>query len=276
MKKIISTVMAITMSTSMMAIPSVSAAQTDAVYYSTGDVNCDGKVDITDLSTLSVALVDSNFDKIDTATADMDGDEEVNLADLATLRQVISKVRSQYPIYDIKECDKFTALVSHTDIVEKDGYIYQEGAGEFWRFEGIRKGNYLYLNGDSAFHDEMTEDNYDERDIAYIPMTTPCSITDIDYKYAIGMSDDYGEVSILSTVVHYDGGAENFGVGFDYKVQNIYKDGKQILVTASVYQPTLRNDYLLIGAQLSYDKTESYGRVPDAAAYWKALDSMGL
>ena len=58
-----------------------------------GDVNCDGKIDITDISVLAVALVDkkelTGQSKIN---ADVNKDGEVALADLATIKSFISKI----------------------------------------------------------------------------------------------------------------------------------------------------------------------------------------
>ncbi len=57
-----------------------------------GDVDCNGIVDITDLSTLALALVDKNELKGQSAkNADVDKDGNVTLADLARMRQLLSK-----------------------------------------------------------------------------------------------------------------------------------------------------------------------------------------
>ena len=57
-----------------------------------GDINCDGKLDITDLSALAIALVDREELKGQAnKNADIDKDGEVTLADLARLRQYLSK-----------------------------------------------------------------------------------------------------------------------------------------------------------------------------------------
>ncbi len=62
-----------------------------------GDVNCDGTVDLTDLSTLSIKLVDKKAltgqSKIN---ADVTKDGEVSLTDLATIRQYLSKVITSF------------------------------------------------------------------------------------------------------------------------------------------------------------------------------------
>ena len=57
-----------------------------------GDINCDGKLDITDLSALAIALVDREELKGQAnKNADIDKDGYVTLADLARLRQYLSK-----------------------------------------------------------------------------------------------------------------------------------------------------------------------------------------
>lgn len=59
-----------------------------------GDVDCDGKIDITDLSVLAVALVDKKTDSFSAAAkknADVTKDGSVELSDLATLKQFCSK-----------------------------------------------------------------------------------------------------------------------------------------------------------------------------------------
>lgn len=57
-----------------------------------GDLNSDGKADITDLSELSLALVgDKELTEAQQKAADVDGDGAVKLADLAKFRQYLSK-----------------------------------------------------------------------------------------------------------------------------------------------------------------------------------------
>ena len=73
----------------------------DSVSYESirGDINLDGKVDVTDLSTLALALVDKEELKGQSAeNADVDGDGEVTLADLATIRQYLSKKITKLPV----------------------------------------------------------------------------------------------------------------------------------------------------------------------------------
>lgn len=58
-----------------------------------GDFNSDGKIDVTDLSRLSIAIVDEKeLTEVQQKSADVDGDGKVTLADLARLRQYLSKV----------------------------------------------------------------------------------------------------------------------------------------------------------------------------------------
>jgi len=63
----------------------------------TGDVNCDGIVDVTDLSVLSLSLVDSlPLNGQAKINADVDRDGQVHIADLARIRQFVSKVITEF------------------------------------------------------------------------------------------------------------------------------------------------------------------------------------
>ncbi len=58
-----------------------------------GDVDCDGKVDITDITTLAISLVDKKPVSGQSAVnADVDKDGSVALTDLARIKQFVSKV----------------------------------------------------------------------------------------------------------------------------------------------------------------------------------------
>ena len=73
----------------------------DSVSYENicGDITLDGNVDLTDLSTLALALVDKEELKGQSEeNADVDGDGKVTLADLATLRQYLSKKITKLPV----------------------------------------------------------------------------------------------------------------------------------------------------------------------------------
>lgn len=60
--------------------------------YLSGDVNSDGIIDMTDLSELSIALVEKNkFTETQHKAADVDSDGAVTLSDLARLCQYVSK-----------------------------------------------------------------------------------------------------------------------------------------------------------------------------------------
>ena len=62
-----------------------------------GDVNCDGKVDVTDLSTLAIALADSKkLEGQSAINADVDKDGKQALTDLARIRQYVSHVISAF------------------------------------------------------------------------------------------------------------------------------------------------------------------------------------
>ena len=57
-----------------------------------GDVDENGRVDITDLTTLAIHLLDkTKLSDIAAKNADVDGDGNISLTDLATLRQYLSK-----------------------------------------------------------------------------------------------------------------------------------------------------------------------------------------
>ncbi|MBR6982202.1 MAG: hypothetical protein IKH75_01495, partial [Ruminococcus sp.] len=66
--------------------------------YMLGDVNNDGKVDITDLSTMAINLVDRKkfSNAAATKAADVNKDGAFDLTDLATCRQFISKVITSF------------------------------------------------------------------------------------------------------------------------------------------------------------------------------------
>lgn len=63
----------------------------------TGDVNFDGKVDVSDLSELSLMLIgDKKLTRLQEVLADVDQNGVVNLADLALLRQFLSRVVTSF------------------------------------------------------------------------------------------------------------------------------------------------------------------------------------
>ena len=65
--------------------------------FETGDINYDGKLDVTDLSELSLALIgDRKLSEIQQKVADVDGDGKVTLSDLARMRQYLSKVITSF------------------------------------------------------------------------------------------------------------------------------------------------------------------------------------
>ncbi len=91
-------------------IPSVSDVQTEPEVpdvpdvtpseepdYILGDVNGDGKVDITDISVMAVKLVDKKpFESPSDKASDVDKDGEVGLTDLTTIKQFVSKVITHF------------------------------------------------------------------------------------------------------------------------------------------------------------------------------------
>ena len=61
--------------------------------YIAGDLNFDGKIDVTDLSEPSLALADGKeFTDEQQNAADVDKDGKVTLSDLARMRQFLSKI----------------------------------------------------------------------------------------------------------------------------------------------------------------------------------------
>ncbi|MBQ5989731.1 MAG: dockerin type I repeat-containing protein [Oscillospiraceae bacterium] len=65
-----------------------------------GDIDLDGKIDITDISVLSLALIgDSTLSVTEYKAADVTHDRQVNVTDLAALRQYVSKVINSFDIY---------------------------------------------------------------------------------------------------------------------------------------------------------------------------------
>jgi len=57
-----------------------------------GDVDCNGTIDVTDLTELSLALLgDNKLTEVQQKAADIDSDNLVTLADLARLQQYLSK-----------------------------------------------------------------------------------------------------------------------------------------------------------------------------------------
>ncbi|MCQ2465197.1 MAG: dockerin type I domain-containing protein [Oscillospiraceae bacterium] len=63
-----------------------------------GDVNLDGNVDITDISVLSIALVDkTELKEQSKINSDVTGDGETDLTDLATLKQYVTKIITSFP-----------------------------------------------------------------------------------------------------------------------------------------------------------------------------------
>ena len=65
--------------------------------YIAGDLNFDGKIDVTDLSELSLALADGKeFTGEKLEAADVDKDGKVTLSDLARMRQYLSKIITSF------------------------------------------------------------------------------------------------------------------------------------------------------------------------------------
>ena len=108
-------------------------------YRGAGDVNNDGNIDMTDLTMLSLILVD-NVEFYDHRVCDVDSNGVVNICDLALLRQYISK--NAYPDF------YFTGACSEDEIVteakENDyGWRVQTWyiAGVYWALQDVSRYN---------------------------------------------------------------------------------------------------------------------------------------
>ena len=72
------------------AVTDTTEPTADIVYF--GDIDCNGVIDVTDLTTLAIALVENEpLSGISAKNADVTHNGTVDLADLATLRQYLSK-----------------------------------------------------------------------------------------------------------------------------------------------------------------------------------------
>ena len=75
------------------SVPSNTPTSEPVLESETGDINSDLKIDVTDLSELSLALIgDRKLSEIQQKLADVDKDGKVTLSDLARMRQYLSKV----------------------------------------------------------------------------------------------------------------------------------------------------------------------------------------
>lgn len=73
-------------------VSAVSDNQTDKKDFMYGDINSDGYADLTDLTTLSIYLMEkSGLDEIQLKAADVDGNNEVDISDLAHYKRYICK-----------------------------------------------------------------------------------------------------------------------------------------------------------------------------------------
>lgn len=75
------------------SVPSDTPTSEPVLESETGDINSDLKIDVTDLSELSLALIgDRKLSEAQQKAADVDKDGKVTLSDLARMRQYLSKV----------------------------------------------------------------------------------------------------------------------------------------------------------------------------------------
>ncbi|MDO5148628.1 MAG: dockerin type I domain-containing protein [Oscillospiraceae bacterium] len=77
--------------------PSDTPTSEPILEFETGDINNDLKIDVTDLSELSLALIgDRKLSEIQQKLADVDKDGKVTLSDLARMRQYLSKIITSF------------------------------------------------------------------------------------------------------------------------------------------------------------------------------------
>ncbi|MDO5150350.1 MAG: dockerin type I repeat-containing protein [Oscillospiraceae bacterium] len=129
MKKIVALILSLSI-VSASALSAVSAEVTGdeiSTVNEAGDVNGDGKVDVTDLSVLSIALADGKgLAEAQLKAADVDRDGKAALSDLARIRQYLSKVIvSLDSASDENNQDNTDTAKSN---VQKDTYILNDTA----------------------------------------------------------------------------------------------------------------------------------------------------
>lgn len=109
--------------------------------YLAGDINLDGKVDVTDVSYLSLYLLgDTTFDKIagnaaaSKANADVTGDGTVNVLDLAALKRIVIHADNSGPVEVTpytKRLAKGTPIYAEPGSSKVNQYIKDENGGTY-------------------------------------------------------------------------------------------------------------------------------------------------
>lgn len=153
-------------------VTGVRAASTFAIpattCYSTGDINRDGKVDTTDISTLTTNLV--NGRATNAVTGDVNSDGVINTSDLVTLRQMVAKkwvafgVGARNPYASVSGTDD-TLVGSdvYTQAIDKSGnFIVTNFKNDKYRqFNSIdRSGNRLWIGSVTESNIMGMEDRY--------------------------------------------------------------------------------------------------------------------
>jgi len=135
-----------------------SRKDSSAVIY--GDINSDGRADLTDISGLSLYIIgDITFTDEQMKVADVDEDGEVNLADLAKYRQYLSKVIDSLETVNPDKAAVPTAVpVDKTDYskIERDPSAVESG------FSGAREAT-----------EEQIEESKKQPDKVAVPTANP-------------------------------------------------------------------------------------------------------
>lgn len=124
-KQIIATLTAIMCCMGVVSVPSmvmVSAAESTGFI---GDINSDGKIDLIDLTEISLAILgDKTLTESQIKAADIDENGKADLPDLARMKQylsnVITSLHYETPISKIADNDRAIILVDITDIATRD------------------------------------------------------------------------------------------------------------------------------------------------------------
>lgn len=272
---------------------SVSAASSEPFYF-TGDVNTDGKVDITDLSTLSVALVDRNLNKVNLVTADMDGDSNITLADLATLRQVISKVRNGKPLSYVNltpEVSEFSTegkiWDGHDNLFRSDDCFVQiaesntiyglsSAMDEYVAYNYVRTGDFYSLPNGEAFPMLGMGDREKLEDTLSFQMAPDAHVTDYRPSAIFFMQDTDGNyIKVVGEYTAYEEFPANEG---SYAVQAFHlytENGYQFASLYGMAYAGFSGEYEYLGGAIQMEMSED-GTIPCLEALWNSCITEGL
>ncbi len=160
-------------------VPATAEPAVDAIIINTGDINFDGKVDVTDLTELSLALLgDTELTSAQQQSADVDGSGDVKLADLATLKQYLSK---QIDSFGTVRPAGNESLVNIVDLALRDGMTTSSALEKFYEDD-----EYTYIFGSiKSKYIECTFKDGSKSDVKTALEKGLVSISDLD---AFGIS----------------------------------------------------------------------------------------